>query len=627
MIAEMTRRVHAEQWREAALLVADFAKLKLNLDDDPAKCMIPIQWMLHWLLNNDALAEAAQLLWTEKLFDPRPECSQQVWKLFDEANFGLILGASSMSKSYTMGVRLLLEWIRDPQWTTVQLVGPSEKHLEANLFSHLVSLHKSSRLPLPGDIGELYIGLDRRDLTGSITGVIIPMGQTRKAGRLQGGKRKPRPEAHPIFGTLSRKFIFLDEIENVPKGVWHDIDNVMSNLDEVNTAGLKIFGAYNPTNPTDEVGLRATPPFGWGDFNPDKHFRWTSVRGWEVLRLDGERCENVTAGKVIYPGLQTKAGLEQLAKNSGGRNSPGYYTMGRGMYPPGGVELTIIPAGMIHKMRGEFVWFREPTPCGSCDLALEGGSAAPFCLGKFGMATGVKYPPSPEHPNGRIVAFKGKTGRVQPRVALLLEQLFLLPKGNTVAMRDVIIKTCRAAGIRGEFFCVDRTGHGQGVYDLLRNDWSTQVIGVNYSEAPTHERIMIEDQLPPDEVYDRVCSELWFALRAWAEFGYFMIHPQVDMGRLMPQLTNRKFHSTIKNKVESKKDYKSRGFSSPDEADGATLLVHAVRVGAKVSVSMAGSSNLESPEDEMEGWYEAEYKGGVRIDPSNQFDTLDVSIL
>lgn len=625
MIEEMTRLVHGERWRDAALVVCEFSKIKLNLDDDPKKCLVPVQWMLHWMLNNNALEEAARLLWTSKLFDPSPQCSQEVWKLFDEANFGLIMGASSMSKSYTMGVRLLLEWIRDPQWTTVQLVGPSEKHLEANLFSHLVSLHKGARIPLPGEIGELYIGLDRRDLTGSITGVIIPVGQTKKAGRLQGGKRKPRPEDHPVFGPLSRKFIFLDEIENVPKGVWHDVDNVMSNLDEAGV-GLKIFGAYNPTNPTDEVGIRATPPWGWGDFNPDKHFRWTSVRGWEVLRLDGEKSENVVAGKVVYPGLQTKAGLAQLAKNSGGTNSPGYFTMGRGMYPPGGVEMSLIPAGMLPKIRGEFIWHREPTPCGSCDLALEGGSAAPFSLGKFGMATGIKYPPSVEHPEGRTVLFKDKRGKVAPRVGLILDQQFSLPKGDTVAMKDVIIKTCRSAGIRGELFCVDRTGHGQGVFDLLRNEWSTQVIGVNYSEGPTNARIMEEDLKPANDVYDRVCSELWFAMRAWMEFGYFLIHPQVDVSRLSQQLTNRRFHSVSKNKVESKADYKRRGFSSPDEADSATLLVHAIRVGGKITVSMSGKSEfIES--DEEDDWGVAAYKGGVRIDPSNQFDALNVEVL
>jgi hypothetical protein len=624
VIDEMTRLVHADRWRDAALCVLDFAKLDVKVEsDDPKACLPPIQWMFHWMLNNDALEEAAQLLWTRQLFDPRPQCSKDVWKLFDESNFGLIMGASSMSKSYTMGVRLFMEWLRDPEWTTVKCIGPSADHLEQNLFSHIVALHRQSKLPLPGEIGELYIGLDRRNYVSSITGVIIPVGQTKKAGRLQGGKRKPRTVPHPVFGPLSRMFIFLDEIENVPKGIWFDLDNVMSNLDVEESEGLKIFGAYNPTNPNDEVGKRAEPKFGWPDFNPDKHYRWKSTRGWEVLRLDGERCENVVKGEIVFPGLQSKAGLEQLARNSGGKQSAGYSTFGRGAYPEQGAELTIFPPGMVAKARGEFIWLNTPVACGACDLALEGGAAALFSLGKWGLATGVKYPPSAEYPDGRVVMFKDKSGRVKPRHGLLLEQQFPLLKGETVAMKNAVIKTCRSAGIAGNLFCVDRTGHGQGIYDLIRFEWSNEVIGVNYSEGSTNLKVMQEDEKKAEELYDRVCSELWFAMRAWTDFGFFMIHPQVNMENLAPQLTNRKFRmSGGKNKAESKKDYKSRGFSSPDEADSATLLVHAIRVGTKTVPSMVSLTSTVD-DTETDEWYD----GGrnVRIDPSNMADRLNES--
>lgn len=620
----MTKLVHAEKWREAALCVLDFAGVNTKIeDDDPQHCLPPLQWMLHWMLSNDALEEATQLLWTRQLFDSRPQCSQDVWKLFDTANFGLIMGASSMSKSYTMGVRLFLEWLRDPEWTTVQCVGPSSDHLEQNLFSHIVALHKSSKLPLPGEVGELYIGLDRRNYISSITGVIVPVGQMKKAGRLQGSKRKPRTKPHPVFGPLSRKLIFLDEIENVPKGIWFDLDNVMSNLDVEGSVGLKIFGAYNPTNPYDEVGKRAEPPLGWSSFDPEKHFRWKSVRGWDVLRLDGERCENVIKRQVIYPGLQTKAGLDQLARNSGGRQSGGYATFGRGMYPPQGVELTVFPPGMLARARGEFIWLAPPVAVGSLDLALEGGAAALFSLGKWGIATGVKFPPSIEHPDGHTVMFKNKHGKVTPRNALLLEQQFALPKGETVAMKNSAVKTCRSAGIAGRYFCADRTGHGQGVFDLMRYEWSSEIIGVNYSEGPTDMKVMQEDEKTCAERFDRVCSELWFAAYSWMDFGYLMIHPQVNLEQLSPQMTNRKFRSINgKDKVESKKDYKSRGYTSPDEADSLTLLVHAVRVATRTVLSMVhANASMEAPDEEdiLDDY------GHTRIDPSNRADVLNES--
>jgi hypothetical protein len=623
--AEVAKLVHKERLREAAQMVSDFAGLRLKIDtDNPAKTLPPLQNYLHYLLSANAMEQAAQLLWTPAQFTPEPQYTKDLWKMFDESNMGLIMGAASCSKSYGMGVRLFLEWIRDPEWTSVKVLGPSEDHLETNLFSHLVRLHESAKLPMPGEVGELFIGLDRRNQLSCIKGVVIPVGKVKKASRLQGNKRIPRPTHHPVFGDLSRMFIFIDEIENVPGGLWSDVDNILSQIQEEGPGGFKIFGAYNPTNQSDEVGKRAEPPFGWERFDTELHFRWKSARGWDVIRLDGEKSENVVQNKMVFPGLQTRAGLERVARNSGGRQSAGYFSMARGAYPPSGIELTVIPPGMLQKWRGEYIWYTEPKPCGACDLALEGGAAAAFALGTFGPATGMRLPPSVEFPKGQEIMFTDpQTSAVTPRMVLQVNQLFALAKGETVFMKNQLISLCRKSGIKPEYFCCDRTAHGQGVYDLMKWEWSGAVHGVNYSESATEMKIMQEDTQTAYDQYHLMYSELWFALRAWGEFGYMLIHPSVDMSKLTQQLTQRKFRpSGAKTKVESKKDYMSRGFSSPDEADALTLIVHAVRKGAGATPSMKGEGTGEVAEGD--GWYDGGYEGGARIDPSNQTDILSM---
>jgi hypothetical protein len=131
--AYVAHLVHAEKKREAAQFVAEVSKIKLKLDDDnPSKYLPVLQNWLHWLLNNQAPMEAAQLLWTPNLFNPNPQFTRDVWKFYDETDQGLIMGASSCSKSYGMGVRLFLEWLRDPEWTGVRVAGPSQQHLEMN---------------------------------------------------------------------------------------------------------------------------------------------------------------------------------------------------------------------------------------------------------------------------------------------------------------------------------------------------------------------------------------------------------------------------------------------------------------------------------------------------------------
>jgi hypothetical protein len=625
LASDVSALVHVGDFISAGRSVSEYCNLGLRIEKEGPAVEV-LQHYLHYLLNSNGAEEAAGLLWTPTQFSCEPRFTKDLWKLFEETNTGLVMGGASCSKSYSLGVRLFQEWIRDPMWTTIQVIGPDEDHLERNLFSHLVSLHRTAKLPMPGEVGELFIGMSRRDQLGSIKGIVIPKGNNKKAGRLQGGKRKPRVSPHPIFGPLSRMFIFVDEIENVPGGLWKDIDNVLSNVEEEGeVGGFKIFGAFNPTDPHNEVGKRAEPITGWEGFDIEKHFRWKSKRGWEVLRLDGERSENVVQGKIIYPNLQHKAGLERIARNAGGRETAGYYSMGRGAYPPSGISLSIIPPGMLHKIRGEFIWHDTPVAVGACDLALDGGDAAPFTLGKWGRATGMKLPPSIEHPNGRTVMFKDKFQRVTPRWGLQVEQQFTLPKGDTVAMKDHVITFAKRAMIRPQFLCVDQTGHTRGVADLIKHEWSSSIHGVNYSSGPSEEKLMQEDTQTCAEAYDRMCAELWFAFRNFAEFGYLLLSPSIDMSLLAPQLTQRQSKLAGKQtKVEPKRDYMTRtSQASPNEADSLTLLVHAVRKGSGFIPSMVPSDSDSARGDESDDDSSWQYPNGVRIDATNRADFLD----
>jgi hypothetical protein len=298
------------------------------------------------------------------------------------------------------------------------------------------------------------------------------------------------------------------------------------------------------------------------------------------------------------------------------------------MYPSMGAEATIIPAGMLPKMRGEFIWLDSPQPVGGVDLALEGGDEAVFTVGKFGKATGIKFPPSLEFPQGRKVMFKNPRGDILPRWGLMAEQQFILPKGDTVAMKNSVLTLCRKAGITPQYFACDRTGHGAGVADLLKFEWGSNLHDVNYSQSSSEDRMMTEDSKTCYELYERMTTELWFAMRQWGEFGYLLIHPGLDMGKLNQQLTQRRYKTNAgRAKVESKRDYESRGFSSPNDADSLSLLVHAARKGSGLILSMRGDSVDLPGEAELDQWgdWPGMYPSGARVDPSNSSDYLDTS--
>ena len=104
---------------------------------------------------------------------------------------------------------------------------------------------------------------------------------------------------------------------------------------------------------------------------------------------------------------------------------------------------------------------------------------------------------------------------------------------------------------------VDDTGVGGGVTDILQAD-GYNIVPVNFG-AEANE---------PDK-YTNTVSEMWF------EVGK-IVHEIACAAsdRLKAELVNRKQKALDKKgrrAVESKDDYKARGFRSPDEADGFLL--------------------------------------------------------
>lgn len=596
LIQEVSAALRKDRLKDAAALVAEVGKSKSS--DDPKRQEQLVWTLVAWCLENRGYAEAAEILWGPHLFSVRPRQVQMVWRSIEDYAMSIFVGGSSVGKSYSAGAWLILDWIRDPVHTTVRVVGPSEDHLRENLFTHLVSMHREAAIKLPGIIADLFIGMDLRSRKGSIIGTVIPIGK-KASGRLQGVKRVQRPgPAHPKFGGMTRMRVFIDEMENVPLGIWADIDNIVANVDGKD--GFKLMGAYNPKDPTLQCGIRAEPPEGWAELDDDKE-EWISKRGWHVVRLDPEKSENVIAGKTLFPGMQTREGLKLIETNAGGRDSAGYYTFGRGLYPPSGASFAIIPIGLLSRIVCQPLFIERTIPMGGADLALDGGDKPVLAVGLFGLANGIKLPPSPLYPGGHVIYFKDAKNSIITRPCLQLIDLVTLKKGDTRIVAEDIIDQCRRHGIRPGNLCVDRTGAGTGVHDWLRDFYGPDVIGVNYSESCTHRKITEQDKHFCDEIYDRINTELWFAARFWIEFMHFLVDPIVPFTILQEQLGGRYYKPGKKSRIEKKADYKARtGRGSPDEADAVTQLIHSARqhLGEPISMNMTQSSGSSSDEDD-----------------------------
>jgi len=571
--------------------------------------------LLHALLDNDMYAEAACLLWKPSQFTAEPESVGAIFSnLFSESQI-LVQGAASMGKSFSIGVWMYLDWLRDPANTNVQVVGPSEDHLEKNLFSHLISLHNSCSIPSPGTVTTLCIALDPHDKYAGIKGLVIPLGK-KSAGKLQGVKVKPRKVPHPRLGKMTRLRVVLEEAENIHVGIWEDMINLSANA--ANKEQFKVIAAYNPKDRSSQVGIRAEPQDGWGSVDIDTSYQWYTKRGWKLIRLDGWKSENVILDWEKYAGLQTKRGLEVLTLQAGGMNTAGYYTMARGWYPEEGLDTVVFPPGLLkdEAVVGEYIWAEEPVNVGSLDSALEGEDTAIFKTGRFGPAFGYKTLPSlTDRGVPPTILFKDAQGRRTYRQVLQVDQIISVPKGRTEEVGESTIKLAKAAGIKPEWLGIDRTGNGAGVHDYVRANYGDAVHGINGSTSSTDMRILVEDKLLPCDEYNLLYTELWFALKKWVEVGVCKFAFSLPRDPLVSELLGRRYIQPVgspKVRVEPKKAYKSRGNKSPDRADALTMLLHVVRLQTSLVQSYRTGSVAEN-EGPMK----------QRIDSTNRFQSLD----
>jgi len=589
---EITREaasvLHLGNRDTAAIILAKATDTQMPAKPSSQVIEAVLQAWLQFLLDHERYADAANLLWTQNLFTAEPSSVQLLFNAQFDHVANMVPGAASMGKSYDLGVWHYLDWRRDPLYTNVQVIGPSENHLQRNLFSHLVKLHRAATIQFPAEVIQLAITTDPVERSSGIFGVVVPLGK-RASGRLQGVKAFARKEPHPILGPLSRVRVMLEEAENIPVGIWDDVTNILSNVRGLER--FKIAAPFNPKDPNGPCAQRCEPVDGWTSIDIDKSISWESKRGWHVTRIDAYMSENVLLGTEKYYGLQTKEGLEKVIQNAGGVGTPGYYTMARGWFPPSGVDLAVIPQHLVHDMAGEFQFLETPEICAGVDIALEGEDTAVMCIGRCGFAGGWRRPKTEKFPLGEYVEFRDPANHPVRKYVVQLDTMFNLAKGDTMKLVTQISDACRGAKVNAEYLAVDRTGNGAGVHDILRTlAGFSGTKGVNPSTSPTEKRILSEDMKLPCDEYAWLISELWFALRKYVEYGFFKQHPNVPTDPLHHEMTGRRFNlGGVKTKVESKKEYKSRGNRSPDRADALTLMLHAVRLNLQGPPSATGT--------------------------------------
>lgn len=571
-------KIIAEDWVGAGNQV-------FELLGNPATCknkavaLDVLRKLFQHLLDSENYLEAASLQWGGDVFQTEPESTVRVFRALREGSMVLLLGASSMSKTYAAGAFYLLDYLRDPLYTTVKLAAVNEDHLRKNLFAHVATLYRSCAIPSQYDIqirdSDLWMGVKDAGYEFGISGIAFKQSQE-TSGQFKGYKAKPvRKTPHPKFGVMSRLRVLGDEGQNWPNGPFKDFNSLVAS--KTGAEMIKIAVAFNPESMSQHVVQLAEPDQGWLPEELDSLYDYESKAGWRVCRLDAALSENVKQRKVVFAGLQTYEGFMSYLK-SGGDTSPNYFCFARGFPPLKGSVNTIIPPTWPQEARGEVTFVETPVTLAACDLAFMGKDSAQMAVGRWGLASGYR------DNFGKFVEFKNRlnAGQNQPRHVLQIDQILPLHKHeDTVRMSEEIIGRCKMLEIKPEWVAVDQTGYGFGVWSHLYKYWGS-VYGISWNTKATSGKILAEDQETAEFQCEGIMSEMWWCFRRWLDprVKAIMINPIIPASLIQTQLTSRRYSAgkSGKIKVESKEIYRTRnGGMSCDEADACIMLSALIR--------------------------------------------------
>jgi hypothetical protein len=497
----------------------------------------------------------------------KPAGKQAYYGFTLDGDHRFLLGDFTVThNSYGAAAWFYLDWYRDPDWTCIKVVSLTAAHATRNIFASIKTFHRTALVRLGGPENDLATSIQSTtDSKQGIHLVAIPKGESGH-GSLRGFHPSPRfGPAHPRWGKISRTHIVLDEAEEVPDGVWAGVMNCLTAADSSTPGRIKVFAASNPRDRTSQFGQRCEPKFGWGSIEMEQDRDWVSRDGWQVIRLDAADCENVLKRRLVYHGLQTYEGF--MAYVSKGRTAEAA-TMARGWFPDEGIAMSIITPAMMDNAMGVVRFIGPVVPLAAFDLALEGVDQVLCSYGRFGLSDGWT------DRSGKFHEFK------RPRTMLQLDSQMPFPKAATLEQAHAIVRFCKQMKISPRWLCVDRTGNGAGIHDLLCSLFGSEVMGLNYSWAATETPVMGDDSQKANELYNGLVTELLFALGKYLEFEWLKISPGFRNEELTKQAISRRYIQKGKGlvRVESKKDYiKRTRLGSPDALDSLSMMVHLMR--------------------------------------------------
>jgi hypothetical protein len=441
----------------------------------------------------------------------------------------------------------MVNWLAAPKSTLVLMTSTSLKESQKRIWGAAKAYWQAA----PGLPGKLVdsVGMIRTD-DGS------GRFNDREGIALIACEKKNEKEAiGKIIGAKNaRVFLIGDELPELTEAL---LTAAVSNL-AINPS-FQFIGIGNFKSQYDAFGVFVRPKRGYASIDVDDE-EWETELGL-CLHFDGMKSPNIIDGEDHWPIYNSK-NLAQHRKDLG-PDSAMFWRMCRSFPAPIGIDNTIYSESDMASGKAleyECLWARQPVLVSSLDPSFSsGGDRCLQIIGSYGeCADGI----------WRL--------RVDREIHLQDSVADKTPRDYQIArkFRD----NCVAEGIDPRNAALDTSGAGSVLWSIIAEEWSNDVLPVNFSGSPSETYVRANDTNTADKQFDRRVSELWWVGREFMKYGQIRGVSQ-DLAR---ELLARRYDTVkgadgLKVSVETKKDMKKRLGFSPDLADSFAVLLDLCR--------------------------------------------------
>ena len=494
---------------------------------------------------------------------------------FCDYNWITWTGPAASAKSFNASLIGLLYWLEYPEGTSVIMASTTRDALSRRLWYYIQDLH--SRIAKRPDLtigqalySEYMIRLRAGDKKNGIFGLAIEDGPVEEA-------------LHNLIGYHNtRVLLVVDEAQGTREAIFQACDNLSKNPE------FKALLLGNAESREDPHGRFSEPLDGWLSVDPDTSEQW-ETRGGPARGLgccvffDGRKSPAITEadGSHKYPFLINRRQIHDALAYHGSSEHPRFWSQSIGFWPPVGITQTVLDERIVlnNHLREPATWYTDYQQCAVLDPSYEGGDRKVFLPFKI----------------GQVPAEDGaRTWRIEFGTAIELKISVRLDQEIHYQIFHQCVEVCRQLNIPPNRFALGSSGEGGGLLSIFRREWGP-VIGIEEAGKVSDRPVSAVNPRPASEEYDRVVTELCFAVREFA---------CNDALRMMPPEAIKEFCArrwemrSKKIRVETKSEMRKHYPRSPDYADSVSFAVElARRLGA-----VAGTELKNQPQNDWMEW-------------------------